>query len=439
MLDWIDSARVELLLFAAIGIVGGRRRTVYSIHPRATVASLPPPRAPGRIAVLVGAWQEANVIGRMLSGALARYDHPDYRIYVGTYRNDAPTIDAVQRVAYRDPRIRIVVGEVDGPTTKGENLNRVWRHLVKDEEVSGIRYKAIVLHDAEDLVHAAELRLFDHMIERFDAVQLPVLPLPHASSRWITGHYCDEFAESHHRQMIVREAIGAALPFAGVGCAISRDAMEHIARLGDGVPFDPTSLTEDYELGLRLSELGYRGAMVLLPEQEGGPPVATVAHFPFTLRDSVRQKRRWIAGIAMAGWDRLGWRGRWNEIWMRARDRRTIFVPLVLTAGYAGLLLELASCAGHAVAGTSAPPFHPILDWLLALCLLLLLWRLSLRTVSVLHFYGMSEARRSVPRILIANLISILAGFSALIFYLHHMRGRPLHWDKTDHVFPDEA
>ncbi len=43
----------------------------------------PPAAAPGRIAVFVPLWREANVIGGMLRTALARFDHPDYRIYVG--------------------------------------------------------------------------------------------------------------------------------------------------------------------------------------------------------------------------------------------------------------------------------------------------------------------------------------------------------------------
>lgn len=454
MLEWIDSARVELLFIAAVGIaVGGlgdmaidlfwfvrnwwRKYRVYAIHPRATADSLDPPAQPGRIAILVGTWREAGVIGQMLETALARYDHPDYRIYVGTYPNDPATIDAVQAVARRDARIRIVIGNVDGPTTKGENLNRIWRHMVKDEQICGIRFKAIVIHDAEDVVHPAELRLFDRMIERFDAIQLPVLPLPHPTSPWVTGHYCDEFAEAHHRQMVVREAIGAALPFAGVGCAISRKAIEHIARIGGGVPFDPTSLTEDYELGLRLAELGYRIVMINLPDRKSGLPVATVAHFPFTVRDAVRQKRRWIAGIAMAGWDRLGWSGCWTELWMRARDRRTIFVPLILSAAYGALLLELLSFIGHRISGTTATPLSPVLQVLLGLCLLQLVWRLWLRAYSVRQFYGRTEALRSMPRIIVSNFIAIWAGFSALFFYLRHMSGRPLHWDKTDHIFPE--
>ena len=38
-----------------------------------------------------------------------------------------------------------------------------------------------------------------------------------------------------------------------------------------------------------------------------------------------------------------------------------------------------------------------------------------------------------MPRILAANLISLLAMHRAL---MQHMRGRPRRWDKTAHTFP---
>jgi adsorption protein B len=245
----MDVATRELLLFAGVGrLIGGiddlavdliwigrslwRRATIYRQYPRATLATLSPPVRPGRIAILIGAWAEGEVIGAMLEAALRRIGHGNYRIYVGMYANDPDTLQAVGEIVRRDARVRPVVGDVNGPTTKAECLNWVWAALVGDEQRDGVNYKAIVLHDAEDVVHPAELALFDRMIERFDMVQLPVLPLVDPHSRWIGGHYCDEFAEAHGRQLVVREALGAGVPSAGVGCAISREAMERFAAAG---------------------------------------------------------------------------------------------------------------------------------------------------------------------------------------------------------------
>jgi adsorption protein B len=59
------------------------------------------------------------------------------------------------------------------------------------------------------------------------------------------------------------------------------------------------------------------------PPSPGEPGVvASRGHFPATLGAAVRQKARWLGGIAFAGWDRLGWRGGLGERWFRLRDRR---------------------------------------------------------------------------------------------------------------------
>ena len=104
----------------------------------------------------------------------------------------------------------------------------------------------------EDVVHASELGLFAALIGRAAAIQLPVMPLPDPTSPWIAGHYCDEFAENHGKEPIVRETVGAAIPLAGVACAIERGALSRHAEGHGGRPFATDSMTEDYEIGLRL-------------------------------------------------------------------------------------------------------------------------------------------------------------------------------------------
>src|SRR3546814_15928332 len=55
----------------------------------------------------------------------------------------------------------------------------------------------ILLHDAEDVVRAGELAIFDRLIDRHWVVQLPVLPLPDQQSRLVSGHYQDEIGRAH--------------------------------------------------------------------------------------------------------------------------------------------------------------------------------------------------------------------------------------------------
>jgi bacteriophage N4 adsorption protein B len=442
----------ELTLFAVIGfILGGlddlivdmiwigrslwRRFAVYPFHRRANAKTLAKPRRPGRIIVFVAAWDESAVIGRMLQHAVTTFDHDDFRIYVGCYPNDPATIAAVRSVG--SPHIHVVVGDRPGPTTKADCLNTLWRALSRDEAIQGFEAKAVVLHDAEDIVHSAELRVFDTLTERFALVQLPVLPLVDAQSRWIGGHYSDEFAEAHGKTIVVREAIGAAIPAAGVGCAFSRDLLARVAAERGGEPFDRDSLTEDYEIGLRLAAFGGRGAFVRLPGTGRHSMVGIRAHFPNTLAAAVRQKSRWITGIALAGWDRLGWQGGWAESWMRLHDRRALIGAVVLLAGYTALVLTAGLWASHFMLATRLPSSSPTLDLLLSLSGLILLWRLAVRCAFVTYAYGWREGLRAIPRAVIGNVIAIMAARRALSLYLRMRHDGVVRWDKTAHAFPD--
>jgi bacteriophage N4 adsorption protein B len=425
----LDDLLVDLIYFAR---AGWRGLTIYSRYPRAFADALQAPAAPGRIAVLVPAWDEAAVIGPMLRATLARFDHHDYRIYVGRYRNDPATAAAIADVP--DRRIRAVLVPVDGPTTKADCLNHLFLALAADEAAGAPRAKAVVLHDAEDLVHPLELKLFDRLVEQAALVQLPVLPLPDPNSRWISGHYADEFAESHIKELVVREAVGAAIPLAGVGCAIERSALDRLAAAHDGRPFAAASLTEDYELGLRLGALGLKTMFVRIPATPGSRAVvASRSHFPADLDAAVRQKARWIGGIALAGWDRLGWSGGVGERWMRMRDRRGPLAALLLVAGYAALALWLQIGLAAALGAPIAFAPSPLLVMLLTVNLWLLGWRLVMRFGFTTTAYGLSEGLRSVPRILVGNLIAILAARRALGL---HEAGGPQSWDKTRHIFP---
>jgi adsorption protein B len=442
----------ELILFASVGfLIGGldellidilwlvriswRQVFVYKRHARATSGSLTPPLHPGLIAVFVAAWDEAGVIGPMLRHALQTLDHQNFRIYVGCYPNDPATIAVVRAIA--SPKLRVVVGPSPGPTTKADCLNTLWAALLDDEVGEGVRAKAVVLHDAEDVVHAQELKVFDALIERFSMVQLPVVPLRNARSRWIAGHYCDEFAEAHGKALVVREAVGAAIPAAGVGCAFERATLTQIACLKGGKPFDAHSLTEDYELGLMIGALG--GKTILARVGRGRDTVQIKAYFPETLDAAVRQKARWIAGIALAGYDRLGWSGGLAETWMRMRDRRAPMAALLLCIGYLAVVLTGILLIGEAAFGHVVPTIGPALATLLSCNALLLGWRMAMRAIFVGRVYGWGEAIRAPLRLFAANIIAMLAARRALGRYLVMRRTGLAVWEKTHHIFPVEA
>ena len=394
------------------------------------------------MALLVPVWREAAVIGSMLRHTLASLDYPNYHIFVGVYPNDCETLAVVASID--DPRLSMVINRRDGGTTKGDNLNSAWLGMLAHEQVAGERFDAVVLHDAEDLVHPRELHIFDHLLPRRQLIQLPVMPLPDRGRWGIAATYQDEFAEAHLKDLVTREAIGAAVPSAGVACAIDRSMLDRIAAQSGKAPFDSTCVTEDYEIGLRIHALGGRGCLVRMRSSDRDPtPVATREHFPGTFRAAVRQKARWLLGIALQGWDRVGWQGGLANRLMLLRDRKAIVAALVMLLAYFTLFAGLALALLRLVSpiARALPPLAPpgkALRPLLFFNSGILAWRLTARALCVWAVCGPREALKSLPRTIMGNLINISAAAVALWRYVRISIGiEQQRWDKTEHRFPE--
>ena len=446
LLEWLAIVEHELLLFAAVFFLIGAAdelamdlawlwmRMTGKIRDwriqRSAVVDRP---LSGPCAVLIPAWREEDVIADTIRHALMSWPQRELRIYVGCYRNDTVTAEAILRGAQGDQRVRLVIHGRDGPTTKADCLNRLYEAMETDERRMGARYHMVLLHDAEDMVDAAALSLLDRALQDADFVQLPVLPEPQKASRWIGSHYCEEFAESHGKAMVVRDRLGAALPAAGVGCAFSRDMLGEIARIdGALAPFSVESLTEDYELGIKIKAAGGT-ARFLRVRGEDGRLVATRACFPARLDEAVRQKGRWVHGIALQGWDRLGWSGGLGEWWMRLRDRRGPMSALVLMVGYVLLLLSggLTIDGGFGLERTWMS--DPMLLNLLLLNLLSLGWRAAMRFAFTTREYGLAEGVRAVLRLPVTNIIAIMSARRAVFAYARTLAGGKPRWEKTPH------
>ena len=445
-LEWLALVEHELLLFAGvfflIGLadellvdfawawlrVTGRARTLRihrDNHRRATLA--------GPAALLIPAWQEERVLATTIAHALAAWPQDTLRLYVGCYRNDVATAEAILAGTRADARVRLVVHDRDGPTTKADCLNRLYAAMEADERRYGMHFRMVLQHDAEDMVDPAALALLDAALERADFVQLPVLPQPQPASRWIGSHYCEEFAEAHAKAMVVRGELGVGMPAAGVGCAFSRPLLGAIAaEMRREGPFSTDSLTEDYELGLKIRAAGGT-AWFLRARGEDGRLVATRACFPPTLSQAVRQKARWVHGISLQGWDRLGWSGGVAERWMRLRDRRGPFAALVLFAAY--LLLGLSAVLWLCELSGLGRPWQPsgLLAAVLWANLASFAWRALLRFAFTAREYGWAEGARAVLRIPSANVIAIMAGRRAFAAYLASLLGARPQWEKTPH------
>jgi adsorption protein B len=63
----------------------------------------------------------------------------------------------------------------------------------------------------------------------------------------------------------------------------------------------------------------------------------------------------------------------------------------------------------------------------------LLGWRVLMRATFTASAYGVKEGLMSIPRLVVGNVIAILAALRAISL---HLGGGAKEWDKTHHKFP---
>ena len=149
----------------------------------------------------------------------------------------------------------------------------------------------------------------------------------------------------------------------------------------------------------------------------------------------MRQKARWLGGIALSGWDRLGWSGGIGERWMRMRDRRGPLAALLTLAGYVAALMWSQIWLAEALGAPIKARLDPTLIILLTINGWLLAWRILMRASFTAYAYGAVEGLRSIPRFVVGNVIAMLAAARAVSI---HVGGGARSWDKTRHTFPQE-
>lgn len=431
-----------------------RALTVYRRHARAGFDALQDaPEKP--LAILVPAWRETGVVAPMAEFAADTLDYENYHIFVGTYPNDPDTQREVDAVCARFPNVHKVVCARPGPTSKADCLNNILDAVLRFEDKARLEFAGFVLHDAEDVISPQELRLFNHLVDRKDLIQVPVYPFERAWHHFTSMHYLDEFAELHGKDLVVREALAGQVPSAGVGTCFSRRAVLALLAEGDGLAFDVQSLTEDYDIGFRLKRKGMSEIFVRFPVWRDGDAeaprwggsrrqasvVCVREYFPDSLAAAVRQKARWIIGIVFQGYRTHRWTGRPMVDYFLWRDRRGAinnFVSFVAMLIF--LQLALLWVLQHVWA--DMPRFLSIFardPWfrvVLGVNFVLMLNRIVQRVYFVSVYYGLFQGVMALPRLFWGTFINFLANCRAIQQIVRHGDPRRVAWDKTSHDFP---
>ncbi|MGL5541483.1 MAG: glycosyltransferase, partial [Erysipelotrichaceae bacterium] len=397
------------------------------------------------------------------------YPKSMYHLFLGVYPNDEATMDVAKRLAQRHYNVHVIVNAVPGPTSKAQNINHVIKEIRKVEEQMNWRFSAFTVHDAEDVVHPYELKVTNHLIEQYPALQFPVFPIVYKPTfrnffkNLTSGTYADEFAENHFLVVSSRNDAHAFVPSAGTGFSLSRQVVESFE--GQDI-LDNHSLTEDYKLSLTLFQQGFPLHYVLerIPRVAENRKIswdyiATRSLFPHTYKTALRQKTRWIRGITMQSLSlkelmhlkKISFVARYSMY----RDQKAKIGNLLAFIGYPVFLYFIFSMFYE------LPTIYPkgSLSWSLSLLVtLMMIERQIFRAIAIFNIYGLRSvffASLLPPGIPIRTIWGNFINFSATIraYYLQffNVKASPVkknkkakaapapHWDKTEHHFLSPA
>jgi adsorption protein B len=395
------------------------------------------------IAIFVPLWHEHRVIGKMIEHNTAAIKYRNHHFFVGAYVNDEPTLAVVRDLEKRYANVHLAMVPHDGPTSKADCLNSIYDYMLSFERQHAMLFSVVMTHDAEDLIHPDSLRWVNYYAGDYDMVQTPVLPLPMPFRELTHGVYCDEFCESHTRDMRARQYTGSFIPSCGVGTGFSRTSLEQLAVTKGNRIFEPACLTEDYENGLSLHLLGARQIFVPLNFRNGSF-VATREFFPHTFQAAVKQRTRWVMGISLQGWERHGWEGGIIDKYWLWRDRKglagnTISLITNFISIY-GLITWVVAWAIETTWGLGLISFPSYAVRLFAVTLGLGVFRIAVRMFCTGRVYGWVFALGVPVRTAYANCINSAATVNAIYRYAKgRYKNRPHTWLKTDHAYPTQA
>src|SRR6266567_2471551 len=233
------------------------------------------------VSIHVAAYNEKRVIERLL-GCLEQLDYPEYEVVVV----DDSTDESVQILQRWEGRPRFKIGH------RTSRLGFKGGALREALKVMDPRTEYVVIFDADSMPFPDSIERFlpyfyqtnaDREVTRRDdvaAVQSYQWHVLNKSESWLTEAVRAEYAGSYMVERPFQDAVGSLKMIAGTAYMIRADILRDV---GWG-----TSLTEDWELTLKLYTRGYK--VVYTPWAE------TPAECVSTFSRLARQRMRWAEG-----------------------------------------------------------------------------------------------------------------------------------------------
>lgn len=341
-LAWLGLHLISSLFFlACIGLRGIAAATASPnrLAPleRVDVGELPV------YSVLVALYKEAEIVPELLvSLGSILWPRSKLEIKLVCEADDRETLAALRAQPLR-PWVEIIEVPPVGPRTKPKAL------AFALPATSG---EFVVLYDAEDRPHPAQLveawQRFRASPAEVACLQAP-LDISNRSHNLITRIFAFEYSALFHGLLPSLARSRVLIPLGGTSNHFRRRVLEEVGG------WDPYNVTEDADLGVRLSRFGYRAETITRPTYEPAP-----IHWNIW----VRQRTRWLKGwgqtwlVHMRSPVRL-----WSEIgpssfWLT----QILFAGLILSAIVHPLMIAtLLWLTYNLLAGKAIGPTHSVI------------------------------------------------------------------------------
>lgn len=357
--------------------------------------------------LFVPVYREPQHVLRQLITALERLDYPEDKkdVLLICESDDTDTIDALKALA--PPSFcRIIRVPASYPRTKPKALNVALQFA---------RGEFAVIFDAEDIPDPLQLKKAVARFTHFPDVACLQAPLAYynRSENLLTKLFSIEYSTLFRLQLPALEALRMPIPLGGTSNHLRTKVLRELCG------WDAFNVTEDADLGMRLSLFGYH--IQLLDS-------VTMEEAPIGITSWLHQRSRWIKGYI--------------QTWLvYMRNPRKLKQSLGLKAYYGFQFFIGAPALTFIIA-----PFFwcifllsqtgylgvPLPEWLNILSLLCLIWGMYshwLYAKAAIILEGWQNMRLAAALYPLYWFLHVIASFMALF----DMFRRPHGWRKTSH------
>jgi len=224
--------------------------------------------------ILIPLRDEANMVPQ-LAAAMKRLDYPPEKLDIKfvVESRSKPTLDSVG-AQLGDARFELVIVPDQEPRTKPKALNFA---------LPMARGEFVVVYDAEDIPQPDQLRRAVALFvdePGLDCLQAELV-IDNANENWLTALFCGEYAGQFGLLLPALSRWHMPLPLGGTS---NHFRVRSLREMGG---WDAFNVTEDADLGTRLTRLRYR---------IGTFSSRTYEEAPITLDAWISQRTRWMKG-----------------------------------------------------------------------------------------------------------------------------------------------